>query len=97
MDIYHNLQFEVPALLIQWDVLQAHCKDSKLQVGAVTKVLKRWSSLCPCGRIIVMCDGSVRSGWLKIFFDLSSITGNPVIGMSDQVRHKPGCTAREDG
>ena len=51
-------QLEVPGLLIQWDVLQALCKDGKLQVGAVTKVLKQWSSLCPCGRIIVICDGS---------------------------------------
>ena len=29
--------------------------------------------------------------------DLSLVVRKPVFGVSDQVRHKPGCTATEDG
>ena len=28
---------------------------------------------------------------------MSDVTSKPVFGVSDQVRHKPGCTVGEDG
>ena len=32
-----------------------------------------------------------------ILFHMSLVLRKPVFGVSDQVRHKPGCTATEDG
>ena len=34
---------------------------------------------------------------LLTYNDFSLVVRNPVFGVSDQVRHKPGCTATEDG
>ena len=31
------------------------------------------------------------------FNDMNLVVRKPVFGVSDQVRHKPGCTATEDG
>ena len=31
------------------------------------------------------------------FFNMSLVVRKPVLGVSDQVQHKPGCTATEDG
>ena len=57
-------QLEVPGLLIEWAVLQALINDGELTVGAITKVLELWSAMCPCGRIIVVYDGTLpKSGW----------------------------------
>ena len=33
----------------------------------------------------------------KFVFHLSLVVRKPVFGVSDQVRHKPGCTATEEG
>ena len=33
----------------------------------------------------------------KGLYDMSLVERKPVFGVSDQVRHKPGCTAIEDG
>ena len=35
--------------------------------------------------------------FLDSIYDLSLVVRKPVFGVSDQVRHKPGCTATEDG
>ena len=34
---------------------------------------------------------------LAILIHMSLVVRKPVFGVSDQVRHKPGCTATEDG
>ena len=33
----------------------------------------------------------------KMLFNMSLVVRKPVFGISDQVRHKPGCTIKEDG
>ena len=33
----------------------------------------------------------------KLVYKMSPVVIKPVFGVSDQVRHKPGCTATEDG
>ena len=33
----------------------------------------------------------------QVSYDVSLDVRKPVFGVSDQVRHKPGCTATEDG
>ena len=49
--------------------------------------------------IIFMRDFDCRSNWeLSPFrFTMSLVVRNPFFGVSDQVRHKPGCTTTEDG
>ena len=39
----------------------------------------------------VLHDGA----WM-FFHKMSLVVRKPVVGVSDQVRHKPGCTATED-
>ena len=34
---------------------------------------------------------------LEILYEMSLVVRKPVFGVSDQVRHKAGCTATEDG
>ena len=41
-------------------------------------------------------DEALAAG-LMISRDMSLVVRKPVFGVSDQVRHKPGCTATEDG
>ena len=36
-------------------------------------------------------------GEMLVLVNMSLVLRKPVFGVSDQVRHKPGCTATEDG
>ena len=33
----------------------------------------------------------------KVMFDMCHVMRKPVFSVADQLRHKPGCTAKEDG
>ena len=43
--------------------------------------------ICSLAKDMLSCDVA----------SMSHVTSKPVFGVSDQVRHKPGCTVTEDG
>ena len=45
-------------------------------------------------KLLDICDLYVRKTLFHIY--MSIVVRKPVFGVSDQVRHKPGCTATED-
>ena len=50
------------------------------------------------GHVCIMCH--VAEEQIRRVFDdnyMSLVVRKPVFGVSGQVRHKPGCTATEDG
>ena len=46
---------------------------------------------------VIMLKGLCNLDHLQPHRYMSLVVRNPVFGVSDQVRHKPGCTATEDG
>ena len=61
-------------------------------------------NLCfACSEVILMSTYKIdfNEELTKIIFQLSSnmslVVRKPVFGVSDQIRHKPGCTTTEDG
>ena len=62
----------------------------------VKRYLENCTSFNAC--MVKMTDTAVA---LSVLLDtpkyMSLIVRKPVFGISDQVRHKPGCTATEDG
>ena len=54
------VQFEVPALLIQWECVvdSGGYLDHKVKTAC-----QHWSEANPCGRVVLLCDGtSVAKG-----------------------------------
>ena len=42
-------------------------------------------------------EDAIRPGRICVKVHLSLVVRKPVFGVSNQVQHKPGCTATEDG
>ena len=45
----------------------------------------------------VLVDFKLPQLLIEMLYHLSLVLRKPVLGVSDQVQHKPGCTATEDG
>ena len=60
-------------------------------IGSKSELLLWFSVLLVLMPVSVLPSPSVRLD------DMSLFVRKPVFGVSDQVRHKPGCTATEDG
>ena len=56
------------------------------------------SSVVIAGSIeIIMKEHSISHSYSIEIYDMSLVLRKLVFGVSDQVQHKPGCTATEDG
>ena len=80
-----------------------HSNIGKMEAWSIAET-QMWINCCLWkqinqGNSWCFCCRSISKTWEKvhILWYLSLVVRKPVFGVSDQVRHKPGCTATEDG
>ena len=81
--------------------VQTVCKDYQQMTRAGKEVSSTWLEIGKTGfPVKSLCTKSISNFMSHVHHDslyMSLVVRKPFFGVSDQVQHKPGCTATEDG